>query len=84
MRSTSRAKVHSWPGSSALVEALERARGDVAHEHAVGGLDDLRQRGGGGPREHVDVDALRGQAPGELDDVDVHPARVTRARLVQG
>jgi hypothetical protein len=65
--------VHSWPSG-----------GDVAHEHPVGGLDDLRRRRGGGTGEDIDVDALGAEPRGELDHVDVHAARVTRARLVQG
>jgi hypothetical protein len=70
-------------GQLDLRESLERARGHVAHEHAVRRFDDLRERGGGGPGEDVDRDALLGQAPGELDHIDVHPTGVARPGLVQ-
>jgi hypothetical protein len=70
-------------GQRVLGQALVGTGVDVAHQHPVGGLDDRRQRGGGGAGEHVDLDALPRQTSGQLDDVDVHAARITGARLVE-
>ena len=72
-------------GQLALGEALERAGGDVAHEHAVGRLDDLRQAEDEVAR--VKTSTAMPWAPRrlrELDDVDVHAAGVARPGLVQG
>ena len=71
-------------GQLTLGQALERTGGDVADQHAVRRLDHLRERRARGPGEDVDRDALLGQPSGELDDVDVHPARIARAGLVEG
>ena len=70
-------------GQLALAEALERAGVDVPHLDAVAGGDDRVERGAGGAGEDVDLDALGGHLPGQLDHVDVHPAGVAGARLVE-
>jgi hypothetical protein len=66
-----------------LVEALVRPGDDVPDQDAGCGLDDRRQRAGGGPGEDVDGDAQLCQPAGHLEHVDVHTARVAHARLVQ-
>ncbi len=64
-------------------EPLVGAGVHVPHQHAGRQLDGGREHGGGGPGEHLDLDADGGELPGQFDDVDVHPAGVTGARLVQ-
>ncbi len=70
-------------GQLLLGEAFVGARVDVAHEHAGRQFDGGRQGAGGGAGEDLDLDVDRGQALGQLHDVDVHAARVAGARLVQ-
>ena len=84
VRSTSRAKTHSWPGSSPLVSPsngpawmwrtvtpspASTTGGSVARTVARVKMSTSMPRGG--------------QPPGQLDDVDVHAAGVAGARLVQ-
>ena len=66
-----------------LGEALERTGMDVADQDAVGGRDDGRQRGTGGPGEDVDLDALLGQSLRELEHVDIHATGIADAWLVE-
>ena len=66
-----------------LGQPLERAGVDVADGDPVAGLEDLVERRAGGAGEDVDLDAATGQPLGELDDVDVHAARVAGAGLVE-
>ena len=70
-------------GQLALGHPLERTRVDVADQDVVGDLHDRRQGRGRRAREDVHRDVAAGQLPGELDDVDVHAARVPGAGLVQ-
>jgi hypothetical protein len=67
----------------ALGQALERAGVDVAHRDPVVHRQDRVELRRGGAREDVDLDARRGQAPGELDHVDVEATGVAGAGLVQ-
>lgn len=66
-----------------LGEALVGACVDMADEDAGGQLDGRREAAGGGTREDLDLDVDRGEALRQLDDVDVHAARVAGARLVE-
>ncbi len=66
-----------------LEQALVRPGGDVPDEHTGGELDGRRVVRADRPGEHLDLDVELGEALGQLDDVDVHPARVTGAGLVQ-
>ena len=70
-------------GQVVLAEPLVGARGDVADDDARLHLDGGRQVGRRGAGEDLDLDAALGQLVGDLDDVDVHAARVTGARLLQ-
>ncbi|MGX1369120.1 hypothetical protein RKD19_004479 [Streptomyces canus] len=70
-------------GEVLLVEALIGARVDVADQDAGGHLDGGRQTAGRRAREDLDLDVDRGEALRELDDVDVHAARVAGAGLVE-
>ena len=71
-------------GQLVLGEALERAGVDVPHGHAVGQRRPSGQQARvGRPGEDVDLDAAHRQPPGQLDDVDVHAARVADAGLVE-
>ena len=67
-----------------LGEPLVGPGRDVVDADAVADVDDGRQHAPGRPGEHVHLDLARREPTGELEDVDVHPACVTRARLVQG
>ena len=83
MRSTSRAKTHSWPGSSPL---LSPSNGPAwmlwtVMPSPAGTTGSMPRRGGAG--EDVDLDPGRGQAPRQLEDVDVHAAGVAGAGLVE-
>ncbi|EGJ76402.1 putative UDP-N-acetylglucosamine [Streptomyces sp. Tu6071] len=71
-------------GQVLLVEPLVRTRVDVPHEDAGRQLDARVEAALGGAREDLHLDVVRGEAAGQLDDVDVHAARVARPRLVQG
>ena len=51
--------------------------------HAGRHLDHRGQVTGGGPGEDLHLDVGLGEPPGDLQDVDVHPAGVARAGLVQ-
>lgn len=66
-----------------LRQPLVRARVDVPDQNTRGQLDLRGQGAGRGPGEDLHLDVLRGQPLRQLHDVDVHPARVTRAGLVQ-
>ena len=70
-------------GQLLLAQALERPGADVPHRDAGGHLDHRREVAGGGAGEDVDLDAAGGEAPGGLDDVDVHAAGVAGAGLVE-
>ena len=70
-------------GELALGEALERAGVHVVDGDAGERLDGRRQRRRGGARVDLDGDVAGGEPLGELDDVDVHAARVAGAGLVQ-
>ena len=50
---------------------------------AVADLDERREGAAGGSGEHVHLDLPLREAAGQLEDVDVHPTRVTDARLVE-
>lgn len=67
-----------------LGESFVGARVDVAHEDAGREFHGGLEPSGGGAREDLDLDVDRGEAFGELHDVDVHAARVARTGLVQG
>ncbi|GAA2968306.1 hypothetical protein GCM10020227_40650 [Streptomyces flavovirens] len=71
-------------GQLLLGQPLVRTGVDVPHQHAGGHLHRGGQGSGGGPGEYLHLDADRGEPLGQLDDVDVHTAGVTGARLVQG
>ena len=71
-------------GQFLLGEAFVRARVDMPYEHTGRQFDGGREIAGGGAREDLDLDVDRGEPLGQLDDVDVHAARVARPRLVQG
>jgi hypothetical protein len=64
-------------------QSLVRSGVDVPDEDAGGEFDTGRQAAGGGPGEDLHLDALGGQALGELDDVDVHAAGIAGSGLVQ-
>ena len=70
-------------GQVVLAQPLERPRDDVAHQHARRQLRDRRVLRRRRPREDLDLDAAAGHPQRGLHDVDVHPARVARARLLQ-
>ncbi len=66
-----------------LGEALVGPRVDVPDEDARGELDRGREPARRRPGEDLDLDVDRGQALGQLHDVDVHAAGVTGAGLVE-
>ena len=68
-------------GEFLLVQPLERPGHDVPDQHAGCQLGDRRLIRRRRPGEDLHLDAAGGQPPGRLVDVDVHPARVTGARL---
>ncbi|MGX1243553.1 hypothetical protein RKD46_004657 [Streptomyces pseudovenezuelae] len=70
-------------GEVLLVEALVGTGVDMADQDAGGHLDGGRKTARRRAREDLDLDVDRGEALGELDDVDVHAARVAGARLVE-
>ena len=71
-------------GQLRLGQTLERAGVHVVHGDTGEGLDRGRQQGGRGTGVDLDGEVAGGAPPGQLDDVDVHPAGVTGAGLVQG
>ena len=70
-------------GQVLLGQAVERTAGHVLDQYPRGHLDARRQVAGRGAGEDLDRDARLGHPAGHLDDVDVHPAGVAGARLVQ-
>lgn len=66
-----------------LGETLVGARVDMPDEDSGSQLDGRRETAGGRAREDLDLDVDRGEALRELDDVDVHAARVAGAGLVE-
>ena len=71
-------------GEGLLGQRLGGAGGDVVHAQAGLDVDHRREAGRPRPREHVAGDARAGQGGGQLADVDVHAAAVTRSGLGQG
>ena len=71
-------------GQLVLRQSLERSGMHVGDLDAVGQLDDGVEQAARRPGEDVDLDAASGQPARHLDDVDVHPARVPCAGLVEG
>ena len=67
-------------GQVLLGQALERPGHDVPDEDAGSQLDGRRQVAARGAGEDLDLGAERGEPAGQLDDVDVHAARVAGAR----
>ena len=70
--------------SSALPQVVEAADGVLVRHIAAGPFEGLAKGELPGQLCTFAREVLRAEALRELDDVDVHPARVTRARLVQG
>ena len=70
-------------GQVVLAQALERAGGDVPHQHARRQLGDRRLLRRGGPGEDLHRNAAPGHPGRRLHDVDVHAAGVAGARLLQ-
>jgi hypothetical protein len=70
-------------GQVLLGQALVGSGGHVPYQDTGREFDAGRERGGGGPGEDLHLDVDGGEALGELDDVDVHPAGVAGAGLVQ-
>ena len=70
-------------GEVTFVEALERSGDHVADGHSRSGGDRRCVRRRCRPREDLDLDAAPSQPDRGLPNVDVHPARVTGARLRQ-
>ncbi|MEY9214714.1 hypothetical protein ABH917_004160 [Thermobifida halotolerans] len=70
-------------GQSRLVEPAVGTRRDVADGDSGRHLDLGRLLEGGGAGEDVDGDTASGQPFGDLDDVDVHAARVAGPGLVE-
>ena len=83
-RSTPRVNAHSWPGSSSLASPSNGPAVTCRTRDAGRDLDDRRQVARTVARVKISTSTPRcGQAPGELDDVDVHAAGVAGARLVE-
>ena len=70
-------------GQVLLRQVLERSGDHMPDQYPGGHLDAGGQVTGGGPGEHLDLDPGLGEPAGDLDDVDVHAARVAGTRLVQ-
>ena len=70
-------------GQRLLAEALVGAGGDVVDAHAGRGFDDGLERRGGGPGVDLDLEVALGEASRQLEHVDVHPAGVAGAGLVE-
>lgn len=71
-------------GQILLGEPFVRAGVHMPYEDSGREFHLGRQGPGRRAREDLDLDVDRGEALGELHDVDVHAARVAGARLVQG
>ena len=67
-----------------LVQSLERSRHHIAHQNPGCERYDRWIRRGRRPGEDLDFDAALGHSQRGLQDVDVHSARITGARLGQG
>ncbi len=70
-------------GQLLLGQALVRTGVHMPYEDARGQLHGGRQGARRRPGEDLDLDAQGGELLGQLDDVDVHPAGVAGAGLVQ-
>src|SRR5215469_18951689 len=66
-----------------FVEVLERACGQVPHQHAGSQFSDLWLVAGDGPGEDVNLDASLGQSSGHLDDVDIEAACIASTWLLK-
>lgn len=66
-----------------LVQAFERPGHHTAYQHPGRCLLHRGHIRGGGPGEDLDLDPPLGQLERGLEDVDVHPARITGTGLCQ-
>jgi hypothetical protein len=71
-------------GEIGLEEAFIRPCGDMPNKHPGGEFDSGRQIRGRGAREDLDGGPGGGDALGGLDDIDIHPAGIACAGLVEG
>ncbi len=72
------------PGRKVLSSDVpERACINVTHCDPGGKRDRRLHRAAGGSGEDLNLGAERGELPGQLDHVHIHPARVTGPRLFQ-